>query len=473
VEKVIDRIGSKNQRHAVRKILPLANSPSRLRTRLADIVPPELLVDGARWLIDDGSPVPERATERVEEIADSAGVDPRTARRKSLVVSAETLRTARELRDILRPQVVVDPTIGAPSESAFHRSDELQGLCGGQKVRAELAEALGDHGLRRHSELILLSIPSLWPDSPLARLAEERLVQRYFQRIELGEFRQAAEIVRDLGSVAGGSRILELAGPEGLDALLDALEVWGKEHRNEVAQVAVTLGVRLIPTILEALGSEEQLSRRRRMLEMALAIGKPALPYLRGKLEDERWFVVRNAVFLMRRLEDPDLSTTLSGLIDHDEPKVVAEVITALAGAGDTKWAVAFRRLFDRKDEASRREALTVASHLQHPELGRFLVKRLKKKGMLHIRDQETLDMIGVLGNYSEPEVIEELSRLASLPGWRYPFRLTHLWEAVAKAAARLSSPAGDQILTKIASQKDPSAELAAELLERRRENPS
>jgi hypothetical protein len=468
VEKVITGMGAANQRHAIRKILPLADSSSKLRMRLADIVPPKLLVEGVRWLLDERQPVTERVGERIEEIAESGGVGPRSGRSTGLVVSADTLRKARALRDILKPKVVDDGASAPPSASAFHRSDRLRGLCSDPKLASEISEAFGDHALRRHSELILLSIPSVWPDSTFARTAEQQLVLRYFQRVEFGEFKQAAVIVRDLESVASGSRVIDLAGTAGLDALLNALEEWGKEHREEVAEVAVLIGVRLIPTILAALESEDQMSRRRRLLEMALAIGKPALPYVHAKLVDEPWYVIRNAVFLMRRIGDPELSEKLSGLIDHREPRVAAEVITALAGVGDARWAPAFVKLFDRKDEGARREALAVASRLKHPELGRFLVKRLSKRGVLSIREADTLDMIDVLGNYSQAETYEELYRLASLPSWRYPFRLTPVWEAVAKAAVRLPSPEGDRILSKVASQKDPAADLASELLARR-----
>ncbi len=331
-------------------------------------------------------------------------------------------------------------------------------------------QQLGDHAVRRHVDLILMAAHHLWPESEIAARAHDGLVRRYFERLELGEFEPAFAIAHDLVT-AGDHRLPDrLAGEDGLEALLEALAVWGKEHRREVARIAGLLGVRLVPHIGRALATEERMSHRRRMLEMMLAIGAPAIPQVEAWLRDERWYVVRNGLFVLRHLKAPDLAAAAAPLSDHAEPKVAAEAIRCLAVAGDPRWRERFRELMGRHSSVARREAFTLASILRDDDLGRVLLQELARRKGLRLADDETLDLITALGRFPLPDVSEELRRLADLPNWRYPFRLTPVWEAVARAAAHQPSPAAEEILDRLARRRDPAAELARQVLARRQE---
>jgi HEAT repeat protein len=205
---------------------------------------------------------------------------------------------------------------------------------------------------------------------------------------------------------------------------------------------------------------------------MVVAIGPPAIPQLHRLLDDDRWFVVRNAILLLRRLGDPDLAARMDELIEHDDPRVVAEVIRALAKSGDPRWLQVLQRLFLLDHPLAGKEALAAALQLRHPKVGELLLRLLERRRGTRLRDEETLDLIQALGGFPQPAVVEKLEKLASLSNWRYPFRLTAVWEAVAKAAARHEQPESDRVLEKIASQKDPAAEIARKLLEQRQEHP-
>jgi hypothetical protein len=180
--------------------------------------------------------------------------------------------------------------------------------------------------------------------------------------------------------------------------------------------------------------------------------------------------VVRNAVFLLRRMKDPGLMTRLPDLLDHGEPKVVAEAIEALASAGDERWLEGIRGLFAREESAATIEALAVASRHPEPVVGRILLERLRLQKGGRLREPETLELIRVLGGFAQDDVAEALYDLATKSNLMVPYRLTPVWEAVAEAAARLPSPAGERILEAIVGHRDPAAEAARALLERRQE---
>jgi hypothetical protein len=144
-----------------------------------------------------------------------------------------------------------------------------------------------------------------------------------------------------------------------------------------------------------------------------------------------------------------------------------------MAESGDPRWLQVLQRLFLLEHPRASAEAVTVASQLRHPKVGQLLLRLIQRRRGAHLRDDETIELILALGGFPQPEVVEELDRLASLSNWKYPFRLTPVWEAAAKAAARHGQPESDRVLEKIASHKDPAAELALELLEQRRESSS
>jgi len=473
VEKMFGRLRRDHRRNVVRMLLPSAESASPLRARLVDIVPPNLLLDEAESMLDGETPVPQAVSRRIDSIAEPSAAGRQGGSAGGPEISTETSSRARRLQKRLVELEDDDPTERSAAGTPFYRHPAVIRGCDDDESRENLLEKLGDHGIRRHSDLILRSVQELWPGTDVSALAADRLVRRYFERLELGEFGEAEAIAVDLFAEADPSRLQRLTGPEGLAALLEAVSVWGKEHRSRVASIASRFGDRLVPTILEDLETEEQISRRRRLMEMVVAIGPPAIPQLHLLLDDDRWFVVRNAILLLRRLKDPGLAARMDGLIEHGDPRVVAEVVRAMAKSGDPRWLQVLQRLFLLDHPYAGKEALAVASQLHHPKVGELLLRLLEKRRGTHLRDEETLDLIHALGGFPQPEVVEKFAQLASLSNWRYPFRLTPVWEAVAKAAARHEHPESDRVLEKIASQKDPAAEIARKLLAQREEHPS
>ncbi len=202
---------------------------------------------------------------------------------------------------------------------------------------------------------------------------------------------------------------------------------------------------------------------------MVVAIGQPAIPHLHSSLSDSRWFVVRNALLLVRRLRDPELANRARELVNHDDPRVVAEAVLSLVAAGDVGWVHGLDRLLASEDPGWFHEGVALAAKIRHPEVGKRLVTLSRSKTGAALRQPETLELIEALGAFPSAEVEEELTRLIGLAQWRLPFRLTPVWEAAARAAAKLPDPMGPRLLTKLARQRDASGQLAKRLLTQRK----
>jgi HEAT repeats len=82
--------------------------------------------------------------------------------------------------------------------------------------------------------------------------------------------------------------------------------------------------------IFRLLEEEKSGAERARLLHLARQLGDGAFNAARKRLEDERWYVVRNACYILGALNDPDLATHLEPALRHPDTRVQQAAITAV-----------------------------------------------------------------------------------------------------------------------------------------------
>jgi len=199
---------------------------------------------------------------------------------------------------------------------------------------------------------------------------------------------------------------------------------------------------------------------------MVVAVGEPAIPLLRALLQSRKWFVVRNALLLLRRLQDPSLPELAARHLADADPRVVAEAAETLAAVRDERWVDGVVRLLKSGEPLAVREALGVSSRYHHPRVTRILLAKIQGHSGAGLRDPEAPALIEALGAFPTPEGVAELERLAHLHQWRYSFDLTEVREAGAHACALIPPRHGLPILEHLASRKDTASEEARRLLQ-------
>lgn len=145
------------------------------------------------------------------------------------------------------------------------------------------------------------------------------------QMIESGRFGGLAEL---LEAAPGDNNLAEelwerLAVPEIVARLLDA-EPPGFPLVERLVDVA---GAEVAPPLLDALSSQRSESRIywRKVFNLLVTIGEPVVPLVPPRLEDDRWYVRRNMLSLIRELPGrPEDFDVLSHMEDPD-PRVRGE----------------------------------------------------------------------------------------------------------------------------------------------------
>lgn len=406
----------------------------------------EALLDGVELLLLHDEPVPLAVQRLLATLASPESVT-------EMEVPPEVVKRARQLLPRL-PMPGEEPPTVIPEARGKVAVDWSQ-----MPWVKELSAACAEGEVQTHFVRILGEMLTLWPGAPAGEAAAARLVEVFVDAVAMGDY-PTAQRVAPLVGASRSPQLQEKAMQQAVEAVVAALGTSDRQHHPTLTAILAGLGERALPAILEALAAEERLAVRKRLLEGVLRYGPRAVPYLRPLLEDDRWYVVRNAVFCLRKLHDKAILPAIKRLLPQARPQVAAEILKTLVALEDPEWLPALRRELESEDEDRARAALGVASRIPHPAVVRALVDRLRAHMGMKLREPLTLDLIRALGRLRDPRALPVLQEILDLKQWRYPFTLAPLRREAAMAIAQLEGAEAQRLAHMLATGKD--QELAA-----------
>jgi hypothetical protein len=151
-------------------------------------------------------------------------------------------------------------------------------------------------------------------------------------------------VYRACGAMVDQGRLGELvdlleAAPAGTTT---AEELWGRAVSPDtlhwlladepvdfatVDRVLPRLGVLAADPLLDALASAEERATRRALLERLKQLGPILGPSITARLDDERWYVLRNLLTLLEELPQLPLGFTVVPWVTHPDPRVRLEAV--------------------------------------------------------------------------------------------------------------------------------------------------
>jgi hypothetical protein len=431
---------------------------TRVGPKRSPLVGLEIVLAAGEYLLGRGVAAPEQLVELIGRIVESGQLHD--------LASPETRARAAAL--LAR----FDARAGARPESiAAPRALDVRPDWNGTPWARGLAESLTDLAIRRHLVQVFAEVSTLWPDAQVADLAAERLTDDMIDTVELGDFELATRLARML-AVTRNQAARKLAASLGVRAAVKAYKVFDPQQHAAIGGLLAALGDSALPELLGALAEAEDMVSRKRLLGVIIAFGAPAIPQVRPLLDDPRWYVVRNGLFLLRRLNDPALVEMAGRRIPGAAPQVLAEILKALVVSRDPGWLEAILHELDGPDEKRARAALSVAARVPHPDLSAALVQRLLERIGRRLREPLTLDMIGALRRIHDPSAFDALERIVHLHQWRYPFSLSSIRAEAAAAIAAIGTPAARRLADELGRDRDPEVARAARAVQPRRDEP-
>jgi hypothetical protein len=218
---------------------------------------------------------------------------------------------------------------------------------------------------------ILSSILVAEKDAAVFREFADIMVNLTSNLIHAGQIKYALSIIKFLRGLAANEQL----SPDNRNSLSQATGTFSGDlvpvlqnyldeteniTPNELKDLLTFFGKSAIGRICELLGQIQKMAMRKVILEKLIEFGKESPQHFYPFLTDNRWYLVRNIVFILGRIGDPSTLEAVIRLISHREPRVRKEVLSYLEGLPDLKAKTYMIKFLSDDNSAIRIRAMQV-----------------------------------------------------------------------------------------------------------------
>jgi HEAT repeat protein len=214
------------------------------------------------------------------------------------------------------------------------------------------------------------------------------------------------------------SQAIDRAGdPQRIHALEPVLNQWGAKESDQVYEFWLLLNKNALLPLIELLGQLTQVKMRRVICEALIHLGHEDIDPLIQKLDDPRWFVVRNVVYILGKIGQDKVLENFRKLIDHKEVKVRKELLHTLDGMKDHRAMELLVRFLN--DPESTLRILAIRSLTSQNYQGALeTLKNLIEEREFVVRDlYEKKEIFEALGKMGGSSIVPKMRKLVRQGG--------------------------------------------------------
>ena len=399
---------------AVAKALASDDTAEPLLRQFASELPADEVLDALRYLAATGE-LSSHATALVQALTTveaphqvEADADNVTSSLISLFADEDVHRfTPREYQELLGnvtvhiphvpPEAVVSlEQIGVRSENAADVIPQLANV---------LVDLLRELGPARPADAIL-----------------RRLEAVFGQHVSAGDFNEAVALVERMQNIAKrapsdqlqraiAESLKRLATGDALNALVESVHQTRGEAAPHIQRLTDALGHTALRSLLVALADEKNRSRRRRLFDFIASLGpvivKEAMPFL----ADERWYVVRNIIVLLRTVHDRSSLPEIEKLAWHEDLRVRMESIRSLHVLKASVPVTLLDEIFSNPDPKVAEAAIAFVGTHGIAASVESLLRIVEGNDLLGARRILRVKALRALGEIGEPRALPQIER--------------------------------------------------------------
>lgn len=191
-----------------------------------------------------------------------------------------------------------------------------------------------------------------------------------------------------------------------LGEVLDSnIEIGDEVFREFIA----LLDKKAILTFVKILGDVQTLRGRKKVIEALVFLGRQDIKTLATALSDTRWYVVRNIIYILRKIKDKGAIEYLLKAMKSDDTRVRKEVIRALAELGRLEILKPLKEHLDDSDVGVRIESARAIGNIGSTAAKRIILEKISDK-MFKERDfEEKKIFYEILSRWKDAEVFDFL----------------------------------------------------------------
>jgi HEAT repeat protein len=229
-----------------------------------------------------------------------------------------------------------------------------------------------------------------------------------------------------------------------------------EELRERRIRAVSRLGDSMITALGAALTEATERGPRRTYIDGMIAIGNRALPVAEAMTLDTRWFVVRNAMRVLREVAKERAVPHFTAALAHDDARVRREALLSLAYVrGDDAAMLVPTKIADPDPEV-RQAAAMACGELKAERAVRPMLEQLEKEEDIEVQTAILLS----LGQIGDPGAVLAIEKRAETGffGRKAP---TQVRVAAYRALAAIGTPHAKKLVEAAAEDRDPDVRMA------------
>lgn len=266
-----------------------------------------------------------------------------------------------------------------------------------------------------------------------------------------GRFEEILEIYNALSSHILTSRFSDKASSmveyffrseNFISSFVYALSTWGRKDREGAYRLSRALKLYIIPSLLDELEKEKNSGMRKFLLSVLVSIGSEAIPYAVKRLHDDRWYIVRNMLYLMRECNATRQVEQIKKFIKHKKTSIRIEALSALLHF-KTPDAVPYLKLYlNSKKPELVKKSVRLAGKYNIREVVPLLIGMLEKKDLMGNESLYKIDIVIALGDIGDDRAVPALMKTYNTKTLFYRGHLDDLKLEIFKTLDRYSPAA-------------------------------
>ena len=240
------------------------------------------------------------------------------------------------------------------------------------------------------------------------------------QLLWIGEYRQILTLLNLIETNKAQDRFADINSEalerfhsaEFLVPFVDSLRILGKQKRQEVTELCEYYDQKIVPHLIDALIGEDSQMTRRFLMDLLKQLGDKVIPEAIKRLDDDRWFVKRNMLYILGQTNIKDVAEHIYPYCRHENLKVSFEALRCLLYS-EEKYAIDTIKEYlysgnrDRIDQA-----VALSGSFRINEAVDDLLKMLKKSEMTGADFYDKIPVVSALGDIGDPRTVGTLREM-------------------------------------------------------------
>ena len=233
----------------------------------------------------------------------------------------------------------------------------------------DLRKTLGNDSLEAKISDIITEIIKVIPAEERGDGIKRNLVTLMSHYFANRDFRSLEQTCRMFAAEAPTSDSSEFFDPGFVQEILDSASLLGRENQRIIRSLIRTVGRPFVVPLMERLFAEPNRSLRRFWFDCLGDLGEMAREEALARLNDDRWFVIRNLIILLSGFNDQEVQRQVRRFVNYPHLKVRHEALKCLLRCHDPIVDTLLLQDLESADPARKLAAVQIAEMSGNPEI--------------------------------------------------------------------------------------------------------